>query len=402
MKSATFPPPVLRYAVRAKGGMRALSNPVAMDANREANADRDKLVGPLVHELRNSVAPIVNALHLLKRRFKADSSFPGELRLIERQVYEIIETLDSIAEAQRLAHGEIAAENQRLELASVLRAAMNDKLPMIDRRTQHLHLRTPHNPIWIDADQKRLARAIGGVIDAAARQAGEGGDIWIDIVAKGDEVEISVRDKDAAPPESAGRSQATNQAPTLGLVIARSLVELHGGSITVHSSANGEGNEFAIRLPRAAQPRRAGASAKDPVMQTESVLEHAWPVTNRRVLLVDDNEAVRTSFAAVLRDLGHDVRLAADGAEALQLAEQWRPEFVVLDIHMPKINGYDLARTLRSRFPPAAMQLVMMSGTTLDPATVVGAKSAGFDYCVDKLSAVVSLEELLRSTAPAP
>ena len=86
MKSATFPPPVLRYAVRAKGGMRALSNPVAMDANREANADRDKLVGPLVHELRNSVAPIVNALHLLKRRFKADSSFPGELRLIERQV----------------------------------------------------------------------------------------------------------------------------------------------------------------------------------------------------------------------------------------------------------------------------------------------------------------------------
>jgi len=384
--------------------MRALSNPAAMDANREANADRDKLVGPLVHELRNSVAPIVNALHLLRRRFKADSSFPGELRLIERQVYEIIETLDSIAEAQHLAQGEVAAEYQRLELASVLRAAMNDKLPVIDRRAQHLHLRSPHNPIWIHADQKRLSRAVGGVIDAAARQAGEGGDIWIDIVAKGNEVEINVRDKveDATPPESASRSEATNQAPTLGLVIARTLVELHGGSITVHSSTDGEDSEFAIRLPRAAQPRRSGASANDPVMQAESVLEHAWPVTNRRVLLVDDNEAVRTSFAAVLRDLGHEVRLAADGAEALQLAEQWRPEFVVLDIHMPKINGYDLARTLRSRFPSGAMQLVMMSGTTLDPATVLGAKSAGFDYCVDKLSAVVSLEELLRGASRAP
>jgi CheY-like chemotaxis protein len=383
--------------------MRALSNLAAMDANREA-ADRDKLVGPLVHELRNSVAPIVNALHLLRRRFKVDSSFPGELRLIERQVSDIIETLDSITEAQHLAHGEIGTEYQRLELASVLRSAMNDKLPVIDRRAQHLHLRSPHNPIWIDADQKRLARAIGSVIDAAARRAGEGGDIWIDIVAKGDEVEVNVRDEveDAAPSESAGRSRATNQAPALGLVIARALVELHGGSITVYSSADGEGNEFAIRLPRAAQPRRAGASANDPVMQTESVLEHAWPATNRRVLLVDDNEAVRTSFAAVLRDLGHEVRLAADGAEALRLAEQWRPEFVVLDIHMPKINGYDLARTLRSRFPPAAMQLVMMSGTTLDAATVVGAKSAGFDYCVDKLSAVVSLEELLRGASRAP
>ena len=384
--------------------MHAFSNSAAMDANREANADRDKLVGPLVHELRNSVAPIVNALHLLRRRFKADSSLPGELRLIERQVSQIMETLDSIAEAQRLACGEIAVEYQRLELASVLRAAMNDKLAGLDRRTQHLHLRSPHNPIWIDADQTRLAQAIGGVIDAAARQAGEGGDIWLDVVAKGDEVEINVRDKveDAAPPDSSIRSEATDQTFTLGLVIARTLVELHGGSITVHSAANGEGKEFAIRLPRAAQPRQPRASANDPVMRTESVLDHAWPATNRRVLLVDDNEAVRTSFAAVLRDLGHDVRLAADGVEALQLAEQWRPEFVVLDIHMPKINGYDLARTLRSRFPPAAMQLVMMSGTTLDPATVVGAKSAGFDYCVDKLSAVVSLEELFRSTAPAP
>lgn len=383
--------------------MRALSNPAAMDANREVNADRDKLVGPLVHELRNSVAPIVNALHLLRRRFNADSSFPAELRLIERQVSEIIETLDSIADAQRLGRGEIAAEYQRVDLGSVLRAAMNEKLQAIDRRAQHLHLRSPHTPIWIDADQPRLAQAIGGVLDAAARQAGEGGDIRLDIVAKGDEVEINVRDKveDAVPPETANPSDATNQTPTLGLGIARALVELHGGSITVHSRANGEGNEFTIRLPRAAQPSRPGASANDAVMQPGPALDHAWPATNRRVLLVDDNEAVRTSFAAVLRDLGHDVRLAADGVEALQLAEQWRPEFVVLDIHMPKINGYDLARTLRSRFPPEAMRLVMMSGTTLDPATVVGAKSAGFDHCIDKLSAVVSLEELLRGAPPA-
>ena len=123
-------------------------------------------------------------------------------------------------------------------------------------------------------------------------------------------------------------------------------------------------------------------------------------MTNRRVLLADDNEAVRSSFATVLRDLGHEVRLAADGMEALQVVEEWRPEFVVLDVHMPKLNGYDLARRLRSKFPPEVMRLVMMSGTTLDQATLIGAKQAGFDHCIDKLSAVVSLEQLLRGGRP--
>src|SRR5215472_18871503 len=110
--------------------------------------------------------------------------------------------------------------------------------------------------------------------------------------------------------------------------------------------------------------------------------------TKRRILVADDNRDLRISFAAILRDSGHEVKLAADGTEALQLAEQWQPEFVVLDVHMPGINGYEIARRLRARFPPEAMRLVMMSGTGLDQATLVGAKDAGFDHCVDKLTAV--------------
>jgi CheY-like chemotaxis protein len=119
----------------------------------------------------------------------------------------------------------------------------------------------------------------------------------------------------------------------------------------------------------------------------------------RRILIADDNLDLRVSFAAILRESGHEVRLAADGSEALQLAEQWQPEFVVLDIHMPGIDGYEVARRLRARFPSRAMRLVMMSGTGLDQATLAGARSAGFDHCVDKLAAVASLEELLRSEA---
>lgn len=386
--------------------MRALSTPAAMDANREANADRDKLVSPLVHELRNSVAPIVNALHLLRRRFNADSQVPAELRVIERQISEIIETLDSIADAERLARGDTTPEHQRIELASVLRAAMNDKLQVIDGRGQHLHLRSPHGSIWIDGDPSRLTDAIARVLENAARNAGEGGDIWVDVAAQGEEVEIRVRNngEEAVPdvrPE--GDKGATSNDPpterlTIGLAIARALIELHGGRITVGSRGNSDGAELLVRLPRAAQPLGSASIVNEATVRSEALAR--WPTANRRVLLVDDNEAVRTSFAAVLRDLGHDVRLAVDGIEALQVAEQWRPEFVVLDVHMPKINGYDVARTLRSRFPPSVMQLVMMSGTALDQATLVGARSAGFDHCIDKLSAVISLDQLLRGSSP--
>jgi CheY-like chemotaxis protein len=128
-------------------------------------------------------------------------------------------------------------------------------------------------------------------------------------------------------------------------------------------------------------------------------VEAAEPSTSRRILVADDSTAVRDSLTAILRELGHDVRLAADGTEALELAERWLPEFVILDIHMPAISGYDVARRLRARFTPAVMRLVMMSGTDLDETTLAGAKRAGFDHCIDKTSALKSLDDLLRGGA---
>jgi CheY-like chemotaxis protein len=131
------------------------------------------------------------------------------------------------------------------------------------------------------------------------------------------------------------------------------------------------------------------------------LIESDFTLGKRRILIADDNRDLRVSFAAILRESGHEVRLAADGSEALHIAEQWRPDFVVLDIHMPGIDGYEVARRLRARFPSRAMRLVMMSGTGLDQATVAGARSAGFDHCIDKLAAVASLEALLRAEPPS-
>jgi CheY-like chemotaxis protein len=142
-------------------------------------------------------------------------------------------------------------------------------------------------------------------------------------------------------------------------------------------------------------------SGNAPVEMPSRTTQESAP-GRRRILVADDNRDMRLTFAEILRDLGHEVQLAADGTEALQLAEQWQPEFVVLDIHMPGINGYEIARRLRARFAPGAMRLVMMSGTGLDEATLAGARSAGFDHCIDKLAAVTSLDGLLRADGNNP
>lgn len=221
-----------------------------MHASQEVSAEGDKLRA-LVHELRNAVAPIVNATYLLRRRARADRELSEMLAVMERQLAEMVTTIDEIAALHRQP-----------------------------------------------ADATRLIAA----------------------------------------------------------------------------------------LPR--QPADATC-----------LIESDSTPGQRRILIADDNRDLRVSFAAILRESGHEVRLAADGSEALRIAEQWQPEFVVLDVHMPGIDGYEVARRLRARFPSRAMRLVMMSGTGLDQATVAGARSAGFDHCIDKLAAVASLEELLRSEA---
>ena len=248
---------------------------ISEDASaRRATARNDASVRPLVHELRNYIAPIVNALHLIRLRGNRDPELSTLVGMIDRQLAAIIHVLD----------------------------------------------------VAVDADQAATcAPAVTRPVQA---------------------VESDVAD-------DAPRGDAT-------FANRRKLI------VTGASHAS-------VRCIEAAERSAA-----------------------RRVLIADDSTAVRDSLTAVLRELGHDVRLAADGTEALELAERWLPEFVILDVHMPTISGYDVARRLRARFTPAVMQLVMMSGTDLDETTLAGAKRAGFDHCIDKTSALKALDDLLR------
>jgi CheY-like chemotaxis protein/anti-sigma regulatory factor (Ser/Thr protein kinase) len=364
------------------------------------------LLRALTHELRNSIAPIVNAVHLIRLRSRNDPEVPGILSIIERQVAGMTRTLEAVSEADRLARGEVTLQRQHVDLAMVVQSALSSRKASFESRRQRVSIVSGPRPVWIDADQARLAQAIGHILDNAARYSDEGGEIGIEVVAGADEVELRIKDRgrgiaaDVLPHvfEAFAMRHAGRAGLGLGLGIARGLCELHGGRIDARSEGEGKGSELRITLPLAVQGTDRAAAPTDPGNSPSNSTEHRRSA--RRILIADDNQAVRNSFAAILREMGHDVRLAADGVQALELAESWSPEFVILDVHMPKIDGYAIARKLRARFPPEEMRLVMMSGTDLDQTTLSGAKQAGFDHCVDKTFAVKGLDALLRGEAP--
>ena len=370
------------------------------------------LLRALAHELRNSIAPVVNAVHLIRLRGSADPELPAILSIIERQVAAMTRTLDTIVEADRLLRGEMPLQTKRIDLATAIQAALQSKRPLIESRKQHLRFEPLQRPVWIDADQARLAQALANVLDNAARYTGEGGEISIEVDVGSKEAEIRVSDTgrgiaaDVVPEifEAFAMRHPAREGMGVGLTIARKLCELHGGRITVRSAGEGQGSTFVISIPLAleAGDRMHGAAAASSPAASSTRVAHGPGGRRIRILVADDNQAVRSSFAAILQELGHDVKLAADGVQALELAEQWAPEFVILDVHMPNINGYAVARKLRTRFPPAVMRLVMMSGTDLDQATLRGAKEAGFDHCIDKTFAVQGLDALLRGEEPLP
>lgn len=371
---------------------------------------RGNLLRALAHELRNSIASIVNCVHLIRLRGGADADLASALAIIDRQVASMTRALDAVVETDRLARGETVLQSQRIDLVSALQSALQNKHTLVEDRHQHVHYTPGTRPVWIDADPARLSQAIANVLDNASRYTDEGGDLTVEVTTGKSEVEVRIIDN--------GRGIAAEALPDVfdafairhsargglgvGLTMARKICELHGGRITARSAGEGHGSTFTIALPLALDALERTPVDGTPVAAIDEDLPFESPGA-RRILVADDNPAVRNSFAAILHELGHEVRLAADGEEAIEIAQQWGPDFVILDVHMPKINGYVVARKLRARFPHGVMRLVMMSGTELDQTTLFGAKEAGFDYCIDKTLAVKALDPLLRGEAqPLP
>lgn len=321
---------------------------------RESDRRKDEFLATLAHELRNPLAPIRHAVKVLDLKGPATPELRWAVELIERQTHHMVRLIDDLLDVNRITRNSLDLRREPVEIARVIASAVEANRPLIERDGHELSIRVPQAPIYVDADPVRLAQVFSNLLNNAAKysRTDQGhGSIRLSAYPDGDAVVIVVRDTGigiaaAMLPRvfemftQVGRSIGQSEGGLgIGLSLAKRLVEMHGGSIEARSEGLGKGSEFVVRLPVMAQSRSEPASSTASTGTPDS--------SKRRILIADDNPDVAESFEVILQTLGHDVYTARDGVEALQKAEEHRPDVIVLDIGMPKLNGYEAARRIR-------------------------------------------------------
>jgi CheY-like chemotaxis protein/two-component sensor histidine kinase len=287
----------------------------------------------------------------------ADPAVLGRVReMMERQVQHMTRMVDDLLDVSRITRGKIELRKQAVDLASVVERTVEAIRPLLEDRQQELRVDLPPEPLRLEADPTRLEQVLANLLNNAAKYTDHGGDVWLSARRGGGELVLRVRDTGVGiapdmlprifePFVQADRVLHQSQGGLgIGLTLVRKLVEMHGGSVTAHSAGPGKGSEFVVRLP--------ALSPKQPSTGDTSAGQGGEPVgaaPQRRILVVDDNVDAAESLALLLRMEGYDVRVAHDGPAALAAVEADRPDLVFLDIGMPVMNGYDVARRLRQR-----------------------------------------------------
>ncbi len=371
---------VFRDITERRGSERALE-----DADRR----KDEFLAMLAHELRNPLAPIRNAAHTLALLGTGDDRVRWVSGLIERQVGLMTRLVDDLLDVSRITSGKITLQRTTVSVGAVLAQAVEAARPPAESRGQTLEVDVPQDAGWVDGDPARLTQAVGNLLDNAIKYTDDGGRIWIRARIEGDEVVIVVEDSGIGiDPEllphvfdlfiQADRSLERKQDGLgLGLTLVRRLVEMHGGRVEAASAGPGLGSAFTIRLPRLAVEAPAPAVAGEPA----EAIPPAGPA--RRILVVDDHRDSTDSLALFLRLRGHEVRTAHDGSSALDEIERYRPDVVFLDLGLPGMSGYDVARRVRMMSGLGALRLVALTGYGTD-ADRQKTRDAGFDVHLAK------------------
>jgi len=366
--------------------------------SRLAEADRrkDEFLATLAHELRNPLAPISNAFTLI-RRSPQDSALIGQaLDMGERQVGLLVRLVDDLVDIVRITRGTIALRKQQVMLQPIIQCAVEASRPHIEAGGHQLAVDLPGEPVWLEVDFTRIVQVVTNLLVNSAKYTETGGHIRLTACREGDEVVIAVQDDGIGIPEDllsrvfdlfVQRAQPLHQiwrGLGAGLPLVKSLVELHGGRVEAASPGVGQGSTFTLRLPGViASPVEAPPVAA------------AAPVRSRRILVVDDDRDVADSMAMLLTTCGHEVRTAYDGAAALALAPRYRPEAVLLDLGMPGMDGYAVARALRQRPELHETLIVALTGWGQEEDRR-RSREAGFDHHLvkpvdpDRLEAVLS------------
>ena len=368
-------------------------------ALREADRRKDEFLATLAHELRNPLAPIRQAALISRASGASEAQKRWGHEVISRQVRHMALLLDDLLDISRITRGSLDLRLEMTELATVIRSAVETARPLIDEKRHVLSIEMPTEPVRFAADPLRLAQVLSNLLTNAAKYTDPEGRITLSAAHSPDAITIRVRDTGIGIPAesledlfgmfaqiraSAGRSEG---GLGIGLALAKGLVELHNGTIEAKSEGSERGSEFIVRLPA----RAVGASR-----HTEVVAPSAGAHPSRRVLIADDNRDAADSLAILLRMDGHQVTAVHNGADALSAFGTQQPEVALLDIGMPGLNGYDVAREIRRAPRGAAVLLVAVTGWGQD-SDKARALTAGFNHHFTKPIDPQQLKELLRS-----
>lgn len=383
----------------------ALDNALLYQQLQNADHQKNEFLAMLGHELRNPLAPIRNAVEVLSIVRSDPNRLNWVQGIIERQVKHLTRLVDDLLDVSRITRGKIELQLAALDVSTVVSAAVETSLPLIDSRKHRLTVSVPPEPLMIRADPSRIAQVMGNLLNNAAKYTPEGGQINLAVSQEGDEVVFRVADNGVGLPEDM-RSKifdlfAQGQRPPnslheglgVGLTLVRRLVELHAGSVDAYSSGLNQGSEFVVRLPvwREAPLESSDGAPAEPAQA---------PHNGLRVLVVDDNKDAAESTGLLLGLSGFEVQLAYDGATALKTASGFCPDAVLLDIGLPVMDGYEVARRLRAQSWGKQMALIAASGYGQEEDQQ-RSKEAGFDTHLTKPPDPSHLTEILVSLCAA-
>ncbi|HEX6414060.1 MAG TPA: response regulator [Burkholderiales bacterium] len=351
---------------------------------QDANRRKDEFLAMLSHELRNPLAPIRNAVEVIRRLAPPDPKLTMARDVVDRQVTLLARLVEELLDVSRISQGKIALKKEPVDIARIIAHSVETSRPLIDARAQALSVSVPAAPVWLSADFARLSQVVSNLLNNASKYTGEGGRIELTASAEAGEARIVVRDNGAGiEPQllhkvfdlfvQGERALDRGQGGLgIGLTLVKRLVELHNGRVDAASDGPGRGAIFTVTLPciAAVEPQRQ--DQQYPVPKSSEVY-------GRRVLVVDDNVDAAESTAAFLRLEGHEVKAVHDGLQALASLKVFDPHVVVLDIGLPGLDGYAVARQLRSRGDTSHVLLVALTGYGQKEDRSKAAE-AGFDY----------------------
>jgi PAS domain S-box-containing protein len=369
---------------------------------REQDRRKDEFLALLAHELRNPLAPLRNGLQVL-RLAGSDAGAAAQARaMMERQLGHMVRLIDDLLDVSRISRNKMELRRTRVLLADVVSSAVETVRPAVDEAGHELTVSLPPEPVHLDADLTRLAQVFANLLSNSAKYTPHGGHIGLSAGRRGEDVIVSVRDDGIGIPAESLRSifdmfsqvdrsiERSTGGLGIGLALVKGLVEMHGGSVTAESPGLGQGSTFTVRLP--VLQERAEAAP-----ETLAEAEARGAGAKRRILVVDDNRDSAASMAMMLKLTGNEVRTAHDGIEAVEVAEAFRPQVILMDVGMPRLNGYEATHRIREQPWGRPVIIVALTGWGQE-GDKLQAQEAG---CNGHLVKPVSLPDLERLLAEA-